>query len=494
MTITSKKPSPVTTADQTRGWRGTVAHWAPLAVILCGTFVFILDYFVVNVALPSIQRTLHAGPGAIEWVVAGYGLTMAAFLVCGGRLGDHHGRRLWWCVGLTLFTVSSVLCAIAPGATFLIIARLAQGTGAACMGPNTLSLLGTLYTGRDQVRAYSAWGIVLAVAATGGQLLGGALVSANIGGLGWRAIFWINVPIGIAALALARRVVPESRTGSDTRADGVGSAGRLDLPGAALLTAALVAIVLPLVEGRQQGWPAWSWACLAGAPVLLAVFGWHLRRIVGQGRQPLMDPAIFAIPAFRNGLIVQILFCAAQAAGFLVLALYLQLGRGMSPLAAGGLFVVLAASYVLTSFRAPALTVKYGRRVVAIGALMCAAGNLALMAAVWHWGTGGPLLGLFPGLILGGAGQGLCITPLTTTIMAHADARTSGAVSGALATAQQVGNAIGIAVTGVVFYDLVNHGYAVAFRWSLAQMAGVLLAMAALTLTLPPLTGPRPGK
>ena len=472
MTVTSQKPAQVTAAAPA----GLVAKWAPLAVILCGTFVFILDYFVVNVALPSIQRTLHAGPGAVEWVVAGYGLTMAAFLVCGGRLGDLHGRRRWWCIGLAVFTASSVLCAIAPNPAFLIIARLAQGTGAACMAPNTLSILGMLYTGRDQVRAFSAYGIVLAVAATGGQLIGGALVNADVAGLGWRAVFWINVPIGLAALAIARRVVPESRSEHS---------GRLDLTGAALLTAALVAIVLPLVEGRQQGWPAWSWACLAAAPVLLGVLGWYLRRMAARGRQPLVDPAIFAVGAFRNGLIVQILFCAAQAAGFLVLALYLQLGRGMSPLAAGCLFVVLAVSYVLTSFRAPALTIKYGRRVIAIGAVLCAIGNLVLMAAVWHWGTGGPLVALIPGLIIGGAGQGLCITPLTSTIMAHADARTTGSVSGALATAQQVGNAIGIAITGVVFYDLIGHGYGVAFRWSLAEMAAVLLAMAALTLTLP---------
>ncbi|HXL96284.1 MAG TPA: MFS transporter [Streptosporangiaceae bacterium] len=472
MTVTSQKPAQATSTAPA----GLVAKWAPLAVILCGTFVFILDYFVVNVALPSIQRTLHAGPGAVEWVVAGYGLTMAAFLVCGGRLGDLHGRRRWWCIGLAVFTASSVMCAIAPNPAFLILARLAQGTGAACMAPNTLSILGVLYTGRDQVRAFSAYGIVLAVAATGGQLIGGALVNADIAGLGWRAVFWINVPIGLAALAVARRVVPESRSDHS---------GRLDLTGAALLTAALVAIVLPLVEGRQQGWPAWSWACLAAAPVLLGVLGWYLRGMAARGRQPLVDPAIFAVGAFRNGLIVQVLFCAAQAAGFLVLALYLQLGRGMSPLAAGSLFVVLAASYVLTSFRAPALTIKYGRRVIAIGAVLCAVGNVVLMAAVWHWGTGGPLLALIPGLVLGGAGQGLCITPLTSTIMATADARTTGSVSGALATAQQVGNAIGIAVTGVVFYDLIGHGYGVAFRWSLAEMTAVLLAMAALTLTLP---------
>jgi MFS family permease len=481
MSITSRKPDigagpaapvPLAAPLSVPAW----AKWAPLAVIMCGTFVFILDFFVVNVALPSIQRSLHASPVAVEWVVAGYGLTMAAFLVCGGRLGDHYGRRRLFSIGLTVFVASSVLCAVAPDPAFLVVARLAQGVGAALMGPNTLSILGMVYTGRDQVRAFSVYGIVLAVAATGGQLIGGALVDANIAGLGWRTVFWINVPIGLAALALAPRLVPESRAVHT---------GRLDLPGAALLTAGLVAIVLPLVDGRQQGWPAWSWACLAASPVLLTAFAAHLRRTARRGRPPLMDPAIFAIPAFRNGLAVQLLFSSGQAAGFLVLALYLQLGRGLSPLAAGGVFVLLAASYVMTSFRAPALTIRYGRRVIAIGALLCAAGNALLMVAVWHWGTGGPLPVLFPGLLLSGAGQGLCITPLTSTIMAQADARTAGSVSGALSTAQQVGNAIGVAVTGVIFYGLISRGYAVAFRWSLAEMTGLLLAMAALTLTLP---------
>jgi EmrB/QacA subfamily drug resistance transporter len=455
-----------------RAW----AKWAPLAVIMCGTFVFILDFFVVNVALPSIQRTLGASPGAVLWVVAGYGLTMAAFLVSGGRLGDHYGRRRWFSIGLAAFVASSVLCAVAPDPGFLIGARLAQGMGAAVMAPNTLSLLGMIYTGRDQVRAFSVYGLVMAVAAIGGQLLGGALVDANIAGLGWRTVFWINVPIGVAALVAAPRLVPESRAARG---------GRLDLPGAALLTAALVAIVLPLVQGRQQGWPAWSLACLAASPVLLAAFAAYLRRSARAGREPLLDPAIFSVPAFRNGLAVQLLFSAQQAAGFLVLALYLQQGRGLSPLGAGEVFVLLAVGYVATAFRAPALTIRYGRRVISLGALLCAVGNVLVMAAVWHWGTGGPLLGLVPGLVLGGAGQGLCITPLTTTIMAKADASTAGSVSGALSTTQQVGNAIGVAVTGIVFYNLVSHGYAVAFRWSLAEMTGLLLAMAALTLTLP---------
>ena len=475
--------SKLSTASRAEVTGPRAVTWAPLAVILCGTFVYVLDFFIVNVALPSIQRSLGASPAAIEWVVAGYGLTSAAFLVTGGRLGDHYGRRRVFCVGLCGFTVASALCALAPDAGFLVAARLAQGVAAAIMAPNVLSILGTTYTGPARVKAISIYGMVMGVAAVAGQLVGGLLIAANPAGLGWRVIFWVNVPVGIAAVALARRVVPESRAA-------VG--GRLDLRGAALFTAALVAIVLPLLDGRAHGWPAWSWACLAAGPVLLAVFAVHLRATARGGGQPLLDPGIFKVRAFRAGLTCQVLFWCQQAASYLLLALYLQQGRGLSPVSSGGVFSVLAAGYLATSFRAPALTMRFGRRVVAAGAVTAAVGNGALVIAVLaHAGAGvgstGPVAALFPGLFLLGAGQGLCITPLTTTVLIHADPSRAGSVSGALSTAQQVGNAIGVAVTGVVFYGLLGHGdgYATAYRWSLTEMGVLLAGVAALSFIMP---------
>jgi EmrB/QacA subfamily drug resistance transporter len=469
MTITSQQ------RDTDAGSVSRIAKWVPLAVILTGTFVFILDFFVVNVALPDIQRSLHASAAAVEWLVSGYALTSASLLVCGGRLGDHYGRRRCFCIGLAAFVLASALCALAPDPGFLIAARLLQGAGGAIMAPNIMSILGLTYTGRDRVRAISVYGMVMGIAAVGGQLIGGVLIDANVAGLGWRAIFWVNVPVGLVALAAAWRLVPESRAAH---------AGRPDLPGAALLAAGLVAIVLPLADGRQQGWPAWSWACLALGPVLLALFGLYLRRVSGRGGQPLLDPAVFAVRTLRVGLTVQALFWCQQAASYLLLGLFLQQGRGLGALSSGGVFAVLAAGYLLTSLRAPGLTVRFGRRVIATGAVCGAVGDLLLVLAVWHWGVGGPLAALFPGLFLLGAGQGLCITPLTTTVLSHADARTAGSISGALSTAQQVGNAIGVAVSGVIFFGLLSHGFPEAFGTSMAQMGGLLLVVAALTLTL----------
>jgi Na+/melibiose symporter-like transporter len=245
--------------------------------------------------------------------------------------------------------------------------------------------------------------------------------------------------------------------------------------------------VLPLLDGRAHGWPAWSLACLAVSPVLLAAFAAWLRHEKRRGGQPLLDPSIFQVRAFRTGLTCQLQFWCQQAACYLLLALYLQEGRGLSPIKSGGVFAVLAAGYLATSFRAPALTVKYGRRVLFAGALVAALGNVALLLAVAGAGHTGAIAALFPGLFLLGAGQGLCITPLTATVLSHADASTAGSVSGAMSTAQQVGNAIGVAISGVIFYGLLGagHGYAVAYGWSIAQMAALLLGVAALTFIIP---------
>jgi EmrB/QacA subfamily drug resistance transporter len=451
-------------------------RWSALTVLMFGTFMIVLDFFIVNVALPSIQRGLGAGEGAIEWVVAGYALATAVLLVTGGRLGDRFGRRRVFGLGMAIFIGTSAACALAPDPGVLVAARVVQGVGAALMAPNILSILGVVYTGPARVRAISVYGMVMGLAATSGQLIGGILIRTDVAGLGWRAIFWINVPVGVAALLAAPRLIPESR-------DQHGS--RLDLTGVALITACLVAVVLPLVEGRQAGWPAWSWAALGAAVPLAVVFAVHQRRKAAHGGVPLLNPRIFASWPLRAGLLTQAVFWCQQAAGYLVLGLYLQQGRGLSPLSAGGVFTLLAVGYLATSFRAPALTMRFGRSVIAAGALTAALGDAALYLATAHAGTGGSVAWLFPGLLLLGAGQGLCITPLTTTVLSHADPATAGSVAGALSTAQQVGNSVGVAVTGVLFFGALSHGYGLAFERSALQMGVLLLAVAALTGLMP---------
>jgi EmrB/QacA subfamily drug resistance transporter len=456
--------------------RPRASRWAALAVVLSGTFMVVLDFFIVNVALPSMQLDLHAGSGSIEWVVAGYALTSAVFLIVAARIGDQLGRRRTFSLGLALFTLSSAACGVASSPELLVVARLVQGVGGALLMPNVLAIIGVTYEGSELAKALGVYGLVMGLAAVTGQLIGGTLVQVNIAGLGWRSCFLINVPIGLAAIVLAQRFVPESR---DQRAS------RLDLTGTAILTAGLAGLVLPLVEGRQHGWPLWTWVSLGLAPVILLCFALHQRRLASRGGEPLIAPRLFGSRTFSAGLVTQLAFWCGQASFFLVLALYLQQGRGLSAMDAGLVFTILAVSYVVTSARAPGLIARHGRRLLAVGALVLAAGHGLLLAAVADIGVSGSVLELVPGLLLIGAGMGLLIVPLTTTILAGAGTEDSGAASGALTTMQNVGASLGVALTGVIFFGALHGGYAHALELSLVQLAALLVAVAALTRLLP---------
>src|SRR3954453_16441783 len=220
-----------------------------LPVVLTGTFVTMLDFFIVNVAMPDAQRDLHAGGSALPLVVAGYGLTLAMLLVTGGRLGDLYGRRRMFSLGLALFTLTRLVCGLAPNATVLVLGRLAQGTAAAMLMPQTLAVINTSFTGQARSRAFAAYGLTMGVGAVLGQVIGGLLIEADVAGTGWRAIFLVNLPVGGVALAAVPRTVPASRAEHPSR---------LDLVGVALLSVALAALVLPLVLGREQGWAEWT--------------------------------------------------------------------------------------------------------------------------------------------------------------------------------------------------------------------------------------------
>jgi EmrB/QacA subfamily drug resistance transporter len=446
-------------------------HWAALAVVLTGTFMVVLDFFIVNVALPSMQAGLGASAGAIEWVVAGYGLTSAVFLITASRLGDRIGRRRAFAIGLGVFTIASAACGLAADPEVLVAARLVQGVGGALLMPNVLAIIGATYAGAERGRALGAYGLVMGLAAASGQLIGGALVQS----VGWRACFLINVPVGLAALALAPRVVRETR----------GANRSLDLLGTTLVTVGLTAIVLPLVEGRQHGWPAWTWISLAAAPAILGAFAAHQRRLERRGGAPMFAPALLRARSFGAGLVTQLAFWCGQASFFLVLALYLQQGRGLSALQAGLLFTILAVAYVVASAQAPALVARHGRRLLAAGALVLASGHALLAVVVAAIGTGGSLAAVVPAFVLIGAGMGLVIVPLTTTIMSGVDAEHAGAASGALSTMQSVGAALGVAITGVIFFGALGGGYAHALEMSLAQLAALLVGVAALTRLLP---------
>jgi EmrB/QacA subfamily drug resistance transporter len=445
----------------------THTGWLPLAVLLTGIFLVVLDFFIVNVALPSLQQDLHTDDTAIEWIVAGYGLTFGALLMAAGRFGARWGRRRVYLCGVALFVAASAACGVAPGVDALIAARLVQGVGAAMLAPLVLALIGDLYDGPRRLRALGIYATVMGVAAASGQLLGGLLIALDPAGLGWRSVFLVNVPVGAAVLVLGRRLLPASRGDSSTR---------IDVTGVALLAVAITAILLPLLEGRQSGWAAWIWVCLAAGLLLLAVLARRSLTVAGRGGQPLVDPVAFTAPAVRRGLVCQaVLFCG-MASYFLVLALYLQAGLGLGPLASGVVFTAVAVPYMVGTSKAGLLVERLGTRAVALGAAAFALGHLLLLAGVGE--AGGSVAALLPGLVIGGAGMGVCLSALVATVMAGVSPEHAATVSGALSTVQQVGNAVGVALIGVVFFAAPD--VRIGFEHSLDALAGAMALLAAV--------------
>jgi EmrB/QacA subfamily drug resistance transporter len=474
--LTASSATSITALEPADGLLARIrnSRWLPLPVLLAGTCLIVLDFFIVNVAMPSMQLDLHAGASTIEWAVAGYGLTFAVFLLAAGRLGDRFGRRRMFATGIALFTATSLACGLAPTPAALVAARLGQGVAGAMIAPTVLAFIGILYDGADRARAIGLYATVMGVAAAGGQLVGGVLLHLNIGGLGWRTVFLINVPIGIAALALVRSCLPPAKGATPAK---------VDVVGLLLATGALTALVFPLIDGRAHGWPLWSFVSLAASPVLGIDFVWWQRRLIRRGGTATVDPSWFRERSFSLGMLTQLGFWSGQASYFLVLALYLQFGRGLSALTSGLVFSILAIAYLVASMEAPMLVRRFGRNVIVAGAIALATGHVAVMLAVEL--AHGSTPAMTPGLLLAGAGMGLCLAPITTIVLSTVEPARAGVVGGLLSTMQQVGNAIGVAVIGVVFFNSLTHGYAHAFELSTAILAGLLVLVAASASCLP---------
>jgi EmrB/QacA subfamily drug resistance transporter len=452
-----------------------------LFVLLLGVFMAILDFFIVNVALPSAQKDLHASTAAIQWVVAAYGIALAVGLVTGGRMGDLFGRKRAFILGMLLFTLASAACGLAPDPSVLIAARAVQGLSAAVFMPQILGIIGAAFSGPAQIRAFTGYGLTAGLGAVFGQLIGGALIQANLWGLGWRLVFWINLPFGVAAALTAVRALPAVRGASRTRLDPVGTG---------LLAAAVLALILPLVEGRADGWPLWTWACLAACPLLLALFYAHQRRLIAGGGAPVLNPALFKSRAFAVGIPVALVYNLSIASYFFVLALYLQQGRGLSALDSGLLFGAVGGPYLLTSMSSGKYAKRYGRNLLSAGALVQGAGY-ALMALTEHQdGLGHSICWLIPAMAVVGGGMGFAYTPMFGLVLAGVDPRHASSASGLLSTVQQIGGATGIAVAGIVFFDRLGArvdglAFTGAFGAALLLLALISAAAAGLMLLLP---------
>ncbi|MEV7563709.1 MFS transporter [Streptomyces tanashiensis] len=414
-----------------------------LGVVLAAQFMALLDVFIVNVAAPTIRTELSASGGALQLVIAGYTIAYAVLLITGARLGDLLGHRRAYLGGLVLFTAASLACGLAAGTGQLIAFRLVQGAGSALMIPQVLSLIQRNFAGERRVRALSAYSAVLATGAAAGQVVGGVLVSADLFGTGWRPVFLVNVPIGIALLVLGARVLPRDAHAGPTRARA------LDLPGLLLLAAAVSLLTVPLVLGQEQDWPLWSWLSLGGSLVLAAVFGAYESRLARRGGAPLIAPRVLRIPGMGRA-VLWISVSMGVNAGFLfTLTLHLQGGLGHSALRAGLTFgpaAVVFGAVGLTWRRWPA---RLHRALVPAGFLLGGAALLAVGGLLGDGGTGG--WGLYPALGAVGAGISLAFSPALTGALATVRPEDAADASGLLATVTQLGQLVGVAAFGTVF-------------------------------------------
>src|SRR5271165_2711958 len=370
------------------------ARWAAFTVLLIGGFLPPLDFFIVNVALPSIRESLTASAAQVQLVISAYASGYAVFLITGGRLGDLYGRRRLFVIGVASFAATSALCGFAPTATILVIGRLLEGLAAALLGPQVLAAIRSLYSDRELGRALGVYGAMIGLAAAAGQFLGGFLTQLDVFGLGWRAVFLINVPIGLVTIAGAFLFVPA-----------IGPIGRpkLDVGGAVLVSLALACLVLPLSEGRQQGWPAWTFAMLAAVPPLVVSLLLFEMSVKARGGMPLIDLDLFRIASFRRGVLVATLFFFTTTF-YLLFAIYQQDGRGMDPLATGIAILPYGIGLFLGPLASTPLPLWLWPHLLGIGMAIEVAGYASIMVAGFALLDGWPLSAL---IFTTGFGQGI---------------------------------------------------------------------------------------
>lgn len=464
-------PSETTTTPRGTPYRW---RWIVLATILIAEIMDLVDATIVNIAAPSIRAELGGSESAMQWMLAGYTLAFAIGLITFGRLGDLVGRRRLFVIGAAGFTVASAVCGFATSPELLIGSRFAQGLLGAVMIPQGFAILKSIFPSEELGKAFAMFGPVMGLSAVAGPILAGVLIDANWFDAGWRTIFFINVPIGIAALVGALRFMPEVKTAG---------AARLDAAGVLLVSLASGLLIYPLVQGRELGWPLWTILMLTGSIVVFALFGWRERR----SGNPVIDPSLFRNRGYVAGLGVITTFFLGMNGFMLVFNLFTQLGLHYSPLKAGLAMVPFSLGIAIGApLSAGLLAPKLGRTALQLGvAVMTVA-----MAGVWFTlhtqGDATTIWNLVPATLATGIGAGMVFAPLFDIILASIDDQAAGSASGVLTAMQQYGGAIGVAVIGTIFFQLLPaHAFLGATKTSVLVAIGLFVVSLAVTFFLP---------
>lgn len=444
--------------------------WQALIVLLAGMFIALLDTTIVNVALPTIRTSLEASESTLSWIISGYALAFGLALIPAGRLGDRYGHKWVFVTGIALFTLASLACGVAQDDLQLVISRVVQGLAGGLFVPAVTAFIQLLFPPQARGKAFAIMGAVIGVSSALGPIVGGLIIQAAGEESGWRLVFFVNLPVGLATVIAAIFLLPSRKVAEevagDVRAQSGQQAGRgstapakapaasgVDLVGILLVSAGLVALLVPLIDGQDQGWPLWTYLSLAGGVVLLALFGaWEVLQ-TRRSKGVLVPPHLFSHAAFTGGVILAMVYFAAFTSIFFTISILWQSGLGNSALASGLVSIPFAIGSIVGSSQSNRLTNRLGRTVLVIGTALVSVG------LIWLWlvllNTAAADLNswmLLVPLLIAGIGNGLFIAPNAQFIVATVDPAEAGAASGVIGTVQRVGSAVGIAVIGSVLF------------------------------------------
>jgi EmrB/QacA subfamily drug resistance transporter len=439
--------------------------WLELIIVLSAPLLSVIDVFIINIAIPSIKKGVHASDAQVQLVIAGYLLGYAAFLITGGRAGDHFGRKKVFFWGMLCFTVASCLCGLSVTPLQLNITRVFQGISASFMVPQTIAFIQVLFIdAKERAKAISMFGITLGIASVTGQVLGGFFSDTHWVIEGWRLIFFINLPIGIVTLWATHRYVTETKKQN---------AAKFDVTGILILTSALFCLIFPLIQGREAGWPLWSIGLIVLSFIILAYFVYNQKKKLAGNRNPLIDMRLFKIKDFNIGLLAVLFHFMLHTSYLLLSAVYLQNGLGISALNTGLYLILPGMLFITSSIVASRLILPFGKRVLQAGVLLM---GLTFYAQMELWKPGVSSWLIVALMSAWGLGNGLVLPSLLNIVLKRVPPEYAGAAAGVYSTFQQTASALGVSIIGGIFFYFSSQGWQVAYR------AGIIAILVCVVL------------